>query len=80
MSIEELATKLRSEHLATLLAVVRDGTTRTNPDLDFRVQVGDDLVVVAEHLGDLEPIDEPEVVIDDRLPEIGSPIYGTTAT
>jgi voltage-gated potassium channel len=57
MSIDELAAKLRAEHLATVLAVVRDGTTHTNPNLEFRVQAGDDLVVVAEHLGELEPQD-----------------------
>jgi voltage-gated potassium channel len=57
MSIDELAAKLRAEHLATVLAVVRDGTTHTNPDLEFRVQPGDDLVIVAEHLGELEPQD-----------------------
>jgi voltage-gated potassium channel len=57
MSIDELAAKLRAEHLATVLAVVREGTTHTNPDLEFRVQAGDDLVVVAEHLGELEPQD-----------------------
>jgi voltage-gated potassium channel len=79
MSIDQLASKLRAEHLATLLAVVRGGTTHTNPDQDFRVQVGDDLVIVAEHLGDLEPIEEPVVGDEERLPEVGGAI-GATAT
>lgn len=69
MTIDELAAKLRAEHLATVLAVVRDGTTHTNPDHEFRVQPGDDLVIVAEHLGELEPVNEPESV-EERLPEV----------
>jgi voltage-gated potassium channel len=79
MSIDQLASKLRAEHLATLLAVVRDGTTHTNPDQDFRVQPGDDLVIVAEHLGDLEPIEETMAGPEERLPEVGGAI-GATAT
>jgi voltage-gated potassium channel len=79
MTIDQLASKLRAEHLATLLAVVRDGTTHTNPDLEFRVQPGDDLVVVAEHLGDLEAIEEPVEEPDERMPEVGGAI-GATAT
>jgi voltage-gated potassium channel len=80
MSIDQLAGKMRTEHRATLLAVVRGGTTHTNPDLEFRVQPGDDLVIVAESLGDLEPVSEPSPVADGRLPEIGGAIYGTAAT
>jgi voltage-gated potassium channel len=62
MSIDELAAKLRSEHRATLLAVVREGTTHTNPDEDFRVEPDDDLVIVAESLGDLQPLRETSAV------------------
>jgi len=29
----------------------------TNPQTDFRLQVGDDAVVVAEGLGDLRPLE-----------------------
>lgn len=58
MSIDELSAKLRREHQATLLAVSRDGTTHTNPAQDFRLQSGDDLVVVAESLGALQPLRE----------------------
>jgi voltage-gated potassium channel len=79
MSIDQLASKLRAEHLATLLAVVREGTTHTNPDQDFRVELGDDLVIVAEHLGDLEPIEETVAGAEERLPEVGGAI-GATAT
>jgi voltage-gated potassium channel len=58
MTIDELSSKLRREHQATLLAVSRDGTTHTNPDPDFRLKIEDDLVVVAESLGALQPLRE----------------------
>jgi voltage-gated potassium channel len=62
MSIDEVASRLRSEHRATLLAVVRGGLTHANPSSDFRVVPDDDLVIVAESLGDLEPLREPSAV------------------
>jgi len=55
LTVEELGTRLRVDHRATLLAVSRHGSTRANPAPGFRVEPGDDLVVVAESLGDLEP-------------------------
>lgn len=55
--MDELSTKLRGEHRATLLAVTRDGHSMTNPSADFRLQAGDDAVVVAEGLGDLRPLE-----------------------
>ena len=58
MPIDELSSKLRREHQATLLAVSRDGATHTNPAQDFHLQPGDDLVVVAESLGALQPLRE----------------------
>ena len=58
LSIDELASKMRRDHQATLLAVARNGTTHTNPDPEFRLQLDDDLVVVAESLGDLQPLRE----------------------
>jgi voltage-gated potassium channel len=58
MTIDELSEKLRREHQATLLAVSRDGTTHTNPAPDFRLKTEDDLVVVAESLGALQPLRE----------------------
>ena len=56
MSIDELSAHLRSEHRATLLSVSRDGTTYVNPPDDFRLESGDDAVVVAESLGTLAPL------------------------
>ncbi len=57
MSIDELSAKLRGEHRATLLAVTRGGRSMTNPPADFRLQAGDDAVVVAETLGELRPLE-----------------------
>lgn len=57
LSIDELSAKLRGEHRATLLAVTRDGHSLTNPPADFRLQAGDDAVVVAEGLGTLRPLE-----------------------
>jgi voltage-gated potassium channel len=56
LSIDELSAKLRGDHRATLLAVTRDGHSMTNPPADFRLEPGDDAVVVAESLGELEPL------------------------
>ena len=57
LSIDELSAKLRGEHRATLLAVTRNGASMTNPPADFRLQHGDDAVVVAESLGELRPLE-----------------------
>jgi voltage-gated potassium channel len=57
LSIDELSAKLRGDHRATLLAVTRNGQSMTNPPADFRLQEGDDAVVVAESLGELRPLE-----------------------
>jgi voltage-gated potassium channel len=57
LSVDELSAKLRGEHRSTLLAVTRDGRSMTNPPADFRLQAGDDAVVVAESLGELRPLE-----------------------
>jgi voltage-gated potassium channel len=56
LTIDELSARLRGEHHATLLAVTRGGRSVTNPPADFRLQPGDDAVVVAVSLGELEPL------------------------
>ena len=56
-SIDELSTRLRAEHSATLLAIGRGGRAFVNPPPDFRLEIGDDALVVAESLGTLEPMD-----------------------
>lgn len=57
-SIDDVARLLRKEHCATLLAVNRNGHTFSNLPTDFRFEVGDDLIVVAESLGRLHPLQD----------------------
>ena len=57
LSVDELSAKLRSEHRATLLSVSRGGQAYVNPPEDFRLSPGDDLIVVAESLGSLQPLE-----------------------
>lgn len=56
LTLDELSAFLRSRHKATLLGVNRDGVAHVNPPTDFRLQKGDDAVVVAESLGTLAPL------------------------
>jgi voltage-gated potassium channel len=56
LPIDDVAARLRGNHRATLLAVVRDGVTVTNPPREFALRPGDDAVVVAEGLHGLEPL------------------------
>ena len=56
LSVDDLSSRLRRDHNATLLAVGRDSTSFVNPGPDFRLQPGDDAVVVAESLGTLAPL------------------------
>ncbi len=57
LSVDELSARLRAEHSATLLAIGRDGRSHVNPSTDFRLERGDDAVVVAESLGTLAPLE-----------------------
>jgi voltage-gated potassium channel len=59
LSVVDLASKLRTDHRATLLAISRNGSTLSNPEPGFMVAAEDDLVVVAESLGDLAPYQAP---------------------
>lgn len=56
LSVDQLSAKLRGEHRATLLSISRGGQAYVNPPEDFRLAPGDDLVVVAESLGTLAPL------------------------
>ena len=56
LSVDQLSERMRADHSATLLAVSRGGSAHINPDPDFRLQPGDDAVVVAESLGTLAPL------------------------
>ena len=69
VSIDELAARMRHDHQATVLAVSRNGSSYVNPPSDFRLEPGDDAVVVAESLGTLSPLktakqEELHVVVD----------------
>lgn len=56
LSIDALSARMRGDHRATLLAVARNGKTYTNPEVGFRLESGDQAVVVAESLGTLSPL------------------------
>jgi voltage-gated potassium channel len=77
LTIDEVSARLRAEHRATLLSVNRGGTAWVNPEATFRLQPGDDAVVVAESLGTLAPLriqTSAEVVIPADDPEVaGAP-------
>ena len=61
LSIDEVSVRLRTEHRATLLSVNRLGHAYVNPPADFRLEVGDDAVVVAETLGQLAPLEISDI-------------------
>ncbi len=56
MTIDEVAGHLRAEHRATLLSIQRGGHAFVNPEASFRLEPGDDAIVVAESLGKLAPL------------------------
>jgi len=56
LTVDDLSTRLRSEHHATLLAISRASRTFVNPPSDFVLQPFDDALVVAESLGTLQPL------------------------
>lgn len=55
-SIDEVSTRVRLDHQATLLSVNRGGRAFVNPQADFRLDFGDDAIVVADSLGKLAPL------------------------
>jgi voltage-gated potassium channel len=57
VSVDEASARLRAEHRATLLAVGRGASTIVNPSSDFRIEAGDEALVVAESLGTLAPLE-----------------------
>lgn len=56
LSVDQFSASLREKHRATLIAVSRRGQVEINPAADFKMQPGDDAVVVAESLGTLAPL------------------------
>ncbi len=63
-TIDEVSAMLRNDHGATLLAVTRHGRTHTNPQVGFLVEEDDDLIVVAESLGVLSPLENSTAFSD----------------
>lgn len=77
LSTAELGTLMRREHHATVLAVTRGGSTVANPPHGFRMESGDELVVLAQELGEMEPVVEEKVVPEGAdYSKDGSPILG----
>lgn len=56
LTIDEVSARLRADHQATLLSVNRGGRAFVNPSSDFRLDSGDDAIVVAQSLGTLAPL------------------------
>ena len=63
LSIDDVSIRLRAEHRATLLSVNRGGRAFVNPESEFRLQPGDDAIVVAESLGTLAPLEMADVTV-----------------
>ena len=61
LAVDEAGRKLRDEHRATLLAVVRDGKSMMNPEPDFVLAGGDQGLVVATQLGRLKAVRAQDV-------------------
>jgi voltage-gated potassium channel len=61
LTVDELSAHLRRRHRATLVAIGREGRSHVNPATEFRLQPGDDAVVVAGSLGALTPL-RPEAM------------------
>lgn len=71
MSTAELATLMRSDHHATVMAVARGNSTVANPPHGFRMEAGDELVVLAYELGSMEPVVEEKRTRDGADPVLG---------
>jgi len=56
LTVDELSATLRERHEATLLAVPRGSQSFVNPRTDFRIEAGDDALVLAESLRTLAPL------------------------
>ncbi len=70
LAIDEVATRLRNDHHATLLSVNRGGRAFVNPPSDFVLQPGDDAIVVAEGLGTLAPLQIRDITAVPRTASV----------
>src|SRR5690606_29802657 len=77
LSTAELAILMRRDHHATVLAVTRAGQTVANPPHGFRMESGDELVVLAYELGQMTAVIKEKVVQEgaDHSKDV-SPILG----
>ncbi len=66
-SIDFVSAMIRKKHGATLLAVTRNGHTFSNPGTDFMFEMNDDLIVVAESLGALSPLQNSTAFSDAEV-------------
>lgn len=70
LSIDDVSTRLRNDHRATLLSVNRGGRAFVNPPGDFVLQMGDDAVVVAEGLGTLAPLQIRDIMATPKTASV----------
>ena len=70
LPIDEVASRLRNDHHATLLSVNRGGRAFVNPPSDFVLQAGDDAIVVAEGLGTLAPLQIRDITAVPRTASV----------
>jgi voltage-gated potassium channel len=70
LSIDEVAARLRVDHHATLLSINRGGRAFINPPADFRLEPGDDAIVVAESLGKLAPLEMRDAMAPPRTASV----------
>ncbi len=68
LSVDQVSTRLRLDHRATLLSVNRGGRAFVNPGSDFVLEPGDDAVVVAESLGTLAPLEMRDAMASGGAP------------
>jgi voltage-gated potassium channel len=62
--VDDVSAMLRRNHGATLLGVSRNGHLTTNPSVDFVFEMEDNLIVIAESLGDLSPLENATALRD----------------
>ncbi len=79
LSIDDVSARLRAEHRATLLSICRNNAAFVNPSADFRLEHGDDAVVVAESLGTLAPL-ELEATARRAAPGIEATVIASLTT
>ena len=67
LPIDDVSKRFRDDHHATLLAINRLGKTYINPEADFALLSTDDALVVAERLGELQPVHHFTGPIDETV-------------